>query len=350
MFHTNFHLLPHVHQTLQTCIPYSVVGPPPSRARRCKPAGRSEVLLEEGFEEGFPTGWKLIDADGDSHNWQIFTFAGHNSEFCVSSASYINQQGALLPDNYLITPKLTLPNGGKMIYSVSAQDSEWAAEHYSVLASKTGNNASDFTEVLWEEDLTSKAANPVASPNDLRDAKGMRPAQGAWLQRSVKIPAGTNYIAFRHYNVTDMYWMNLDNIRIEDLPYDITHSYTLYRDGVVMADALSELSYVDKNVAPGTRKYGVQVKYSDGGLSPIIERSIDVLTSLEAVDGSKPYSLQLVGKTLSIECNGQVSLYDLNGRRLADSAKQLKYTAQTGVYLARIVVAGVIYIEKVQIP
>ncbi|KGN86319.1 DUF2436 domain-containing protein, partial [Porphyromonas gulae] len=74
--------------------------------------------LSESFENGIPSSWKTIDADGDGNNWTTTpppggsSFTGHNGGSCVSSASYINYQGAQTPDNYLVTPELSLANGG----------------------------------------------------------------------------------------------------------------------------------------------------------------------------------------------------------------------------------------------
>ncbi|WP_235314707.1 choice-of-anchor J domain-containing protein [Porphyromonas gulae] len=61
-----------------------------------------------------------MDADGDGNNWTTTpppggsSFSGHNGGSCVSSASYINYQGAQTPDNYLVTPELSLANGGTL--------------------------------------------------------------------------------------------------------------------------------------------------------------------------------------------------------------------------------------------
>ncbi|PDP72271.1 choice-of-anchor J domain-containing protein, partial [Porphyromonas gingivalis] len=78
------------------------------------------TTLSESFENGIPSSWKTIDADGDGNNWTTTpppggsSFAGHNSAICVSSASYINFEGPQNPDNYLVTPELSLPNGGTL--------------------------------------------------------------------------------------------------------------------------------------------------------------------------------------------------------------------------------------------
>jgi len=160
----------------------------------------SNIFFAEDFEgESFPPeGWTLINSDNDSYNWQMLDIeeAGYNSLQCAASASYMNNVGALTPDNYLITPALQLQTGAEYImnYYISAQDPAYCAEHYAVLVSTSGTNTNDFM-LLLEETLGS----------------------AAYEMRTINLSsyAGqTVYLAFRHFNVTDMYWIKLDQIEI----------------------------------------------------------------------------------------------------------------------------------------
>ncbi|PDP72289.1 choice-of-anchor J domain-containing protein, partial [Porphyromonas gingivalis] len=137
------------------------------------------------------------------------SFAGHNSAICVSSASYINFEGPQNPDNYLVTPELSLPNGGTLTFWVCAQDANYASEHYAVYASSTGNDASNFANALLEEVLTAKTV--VTAPEAIRGTR----VQGTWYQKTVQLPAGTKYVAFRHFGCTDFFWINLDDVEIK---------------------------------------------------------------------------------------------------------------------------------------
>ncbi|WP_152570226.1 choice-of-anchor J domain-containing protein, partial [Porphyromonas gulae] len=60
-----------------------------------------------------------------------------------------------------------------------------------------------------EETLTAKSV--VTSPEAIRGTR----AQGTWYQKTVQLPAGTKYVAFRHFNCTDFFWINLDDIEIK---------------------------------------------------------------------------------------------------------------------------------------
>lgn len=168
-------------------------------------AVNAQYLLNEGFETGIPSTWTSIDADGDGYNWNSnvavgLTSPGHNgSAGYAFSQSYDNNVGPLTPNNYLITPAITLSGDATLTYYVCGQDASYAAEHYAVLISTTGNSAADFTTVLLEETISAT-----------RD-------QGAWLERNINLAAYTGqtvYIAFRHYNVSDEYFLDLDDVQI----------------------------------------------------------------------------------------------------------------------------------------
>lgn len=162
----------------------------------------TDAILYENFENGpVPNGWLVIDADGDGFSWGHYlnaydAFPGHNGGHCSLSASYVPGIGPVTPDNYLITPKV---EGAKRVkYWVSTQDANWAAEHYAVMASTTGTAVGDFV-ILFEETMTAKPT-------------------GAWYERTINLPEGTKYIAWRHYNCTDIYFLKLDDITVFGTP------------------------------------------------------------------------------------------------------------------------------------
>ncbi|MBR1990988.1 MAG: choice-of-anchor J domain-containing protein [Bacteroidales bacterium] len=97
-------------------------------------------LLQESFDAGsLPTGWITLDQDGDGYTWDAETplnaFTTHTGASCIASASYINNVGALTPDNWLITPALAIPASGSTVLSwwATGQDASDYAEHYEVL-------------------------------------------------------------------------------------------------------------------------------------------------------------------------------------------------------------------------
>jgi hypothetical protein len=173
----------------------------------------------QGFESGIGD-WTNIDADGDGLVWVLasasagvyhssgvdLTGNGHNgSDDFIVSGSYSNASGeALTPDNYLVSPQVEL--GGSISFWASAQDVNYAADHFGVAVSTTGNtDADDFTTIA-EWTMTS-------------DGTGIPGAKEAspWGQFTVDLSdyEGMGYVAIRHFNCTDMFILNVDDINIE---------------------------------------------------------------------------------------------------------------------------------------
>ena len=163
----------------------------------------------EDFEGGMPVCWTILDQDGDGYSWEHsyepvsyyapsvdLSGSGNNgSEGFVLSGSYSNVNGALAPDNWLITPALAIPsNGATLTWFVSAVDINYAAEEYDVMLSTSltpGNFTSVFNETLQSNE---------------------------WEQRSVNIGGNwagqTVYVAFRNHNTSDIFLMRVDDISV----------------------------------------------------------------------------------------------------------------------------------------
>ena len=160
-------------------------------------------LISESFDGGvLPTGWTAIDADGDTYNWDATYWNdntgnagyGHTGAGCIASASYINSIGALTPNNWLISPSIAIPSQGATL-------SFWVRvygypEPIEVLVSTTGNAVANFTgAALLSQTITSDT----------------------YTEYTVNLSAyaGQNiYIAFAHRNVTDQYWLMLDDVTV----------------------------------------------------------------------------------------------------------------------------------------
>ena len=154
-----------------------------------------------GFESTDPVDcWTFVDADGDGFGWVLnseYNFSTVNTgSGSLMSASYINGEGALTPDNWAISPAIEVPSTGATIEWYSgALDASYANDYYSVLVSTTNNSTSSFTQTLY------------AGQNEA----------AAFTHHSVSLTqfAGqTIYIAFRHHNCTDVYWLAIDDISI----------------------------------------------------------------------------------------------------------------------------------------
>ena len=199
------------------------------------------TVFFESFEEvdeetGLPAGWTSIDADGDKYNWEWLTASGdqvntHSGDGLMSSASYDNPTyTALNPDNWLITPLVDLQGTVKMW--MYGQDPSWSAEHFAVYVSTTGNSIEDFdvqNPLIPETIVTGKYVQYSA---DLSEYEGQQ-----------------GYIAIRHFDVTDMFRLNLDDFGI----------YAADDDGDWTMVSTEENSITLTDLDPDNA-YGVQVR------------------------------------------------------------------------------------------
>ena len=189
---------------------------------RYKKVGEIGETLEYDFDDSSFGEWTTIDADGDGYTWELgsapvsylaegssLSGTGHNeSNDFVLSGSYSNLSGVgiLFPDNYLVSPQITL--GGTITFWACGQDSSYPREHFGVAVSTTGNtNAEDFT-TIQEWDMT--AAHPGPKNGPLR-------SQGCWYEFTVDLSAyagRTGYVAIRHFGCSDQFLLNIDDISI----------------------------------------------------------------------------------------------------------------------------------------
>ncbi len=166
-------------------------------------------LLNEGFEDpnmSLPTGWTIIDNDGDGYNWFVLnnsqsssgSYNVHSGDGHITSASYVSGT-VLTPDNWLITPQLNLTSNSILSFWAAGQDATYYAEFFSVYVA-TSPTVSAFTAT------TAVATGTVTA---------------TMTQYVVDLSAYTGqqvYIAFRHHNISDMFRLNLDDIQVMTAP------------------------------------------------------------------------------------------------------------------------------------
>ena len=213
----------------------NVVGSQETYNIRYRTAAIQNGVVEDfmGYETGdCPTGWTLIDADGDGQNWYVWnlTLDDGTTQTTFSSNSYINNYGALTPDNWAITPQSTL--GAAVQFDAWGQDPSYAGEHFQVYVSTTGTDVADFTPI--SEEIVATGVQTTYT-FDLGPYAG---EQG--------------YIAIRHFNVTDMYILNVTNFYMAGETPDVPAGEWTVVENV-------EVPYTIEGLAPET-KYEVQVQ------------------------------------------------------------------------------------------
>ena len=152
-----------------------------------------------GFEtDPFAEGWTIRDDDGDGYNWEWMDASGSNynvyeGTHCMASASYQNSAfgggTALNPDNWLISPAFTA--GSTVTFWYAGQDPNYAAEPFGVYVIANGTTSDELAYFT--------ASNTYQQGSvDISDFAGQ-----------------TVQVAFRHYDITDMFRLNLDLVEAE---------------------------------------------------------------------------------------------------------------------------------------
>jgi hypothetical protein len=159
---------------------------------------KSRTVTSWNFEGDFLE-WTTNNLDGDGHNWMVCDSEGHSSTKSLMSESSYNN-AALTPDNWLISPQVTL--GGRLVMWSKAQNQAFSQEHFGVYVSTTGTNPSDFTMLL--EKTTSQSSKWQKSQIDLSFYAGE-----------------TGYIAIRHFNCSGE-----SALLVDDFTLDTESSYT----------------------------------------------------------------------------------------------------------------------------
>jgi len=210
---------------------------------RYRPASATPNLLWDFEDAAQFAEWNLVDADQDGNNWQYYNNTGlttgkmtaHDGEGLVSSASYINDDNgggvAVFPDNWMISPKVSLD--GMLSFWAVGQDADYCDEVFGVFVSLDGEN---WTQIGEDVTVTDTYVQYFYNLREFRGQEG--------------------YVAIRHYNVTDQFMLNVDDIMID------------YASEWITIEGLSDPNYVIDGLTPET-DYEVQVQgmNADGGMS-----------------------------------------------------------------------------------
>ena len=193
------------------------------------------------FEDGMPEGWTTIDNDGDGRTWKLWTANGvkeglwHSGTYCMMSESYNpdEENGGLDPDNWLVTPQFE--RGGSLSFWMRSAVADYP-DNFAVYLSTTGSSVDDFAIELQPETT----------------------AEGEYVNYTIDLSAysGKGYVAFRHYNSSDMYYLLLDDVTLTE-PDAVVFRWT------TAAEVTNP--YALKGLSPST-KYEVEVQpvYEDG--------------------------------------------------------------------------------------
>ena len=272
------------------------------------------------FEGSTFGNWTTIDADGDGYDWVLgsacggiylteggsLAGTGHNaSADLVVSGSYTNVSGALYPDNYLVSPQITL--GGSITFWACAQDASYPAEHFGVAVSTTGNtDAADFTTIQeWTMTAKGRSVENVADRAKSQMRGGNRD-QGTWYEYTVDLSAysGQGYVAIRHFDCSDLFLLDVDDIVIVEPGSGAVIPDWIEANGVANP-------YTITGLTPETL-YDVQVRSNCGGDDGVSTWLIGTFTTLS--DCVAPWDLEvanITATTADLSWNGYKDSYDV---------------------------------------
>ena len=180
----------------------------------------TDIELPEGtlFYAGFDSddaleGWTFMDTDNDGYGWCLASeimgigYGRNGSRNTLVSQSYNHDTGALTPDNWAFTPAITLASSNNQLSLwICGQDELYAAEHIAVYMTEqipSGGDIASGCTLLMEGTYGSEFVIFTKT-------------QAEWLKYEIPLPDEFNgktvYFGFRHFDVTDQFVVNIDDI------------------------------------------------------------------------------------------------------------------------------------------
>ncbi|GEM_PF-1534834 len=284
----------------------------PLTAKESEPTKGATVFQTYDFEYSsnseFTNEWALYDTDGDGYNWFWDDAGGAVSGNCViTSESYSNDTySALTPDNWAVSPGVTLPSAALHPYVTfyyAGTDPDFIADHLEVYVATTRTMSG--ATLLFSETMTTNA----------------------WQQATCDLSSfggRTVYIAFRHCNCTDQFMLAVDYVRFWANEPDSLNSAANAPGNYLLFS--SDGSYPWEVAYDGTEPY---VKSTNGGTAS----STSTLTSSVNVQGgdSLTFDYKAWGegsKTIWDKCIFNVNGTDVQiwGAHQNDSWETYSYT------------------------
>ncbi len=225
------------------------------------------IAFSEDFSGGsIPSTFTLYNQDGLTPAQQVSYVTDawianpnllDSSDYTALSNSWYDPAGTA--DDWMVTPKITVPAGGNLSWNAIAYDGNFA-DGYEVLISTTDSLVGSFTTVLFS----------VPAENSV------------WTARNVSLSAYAGqdvFIAFRN-NSNDKFLLAIDDIEIfQPDPYEIgvTNISEPNNDSGCMLTANENVTINIENFGADSIIGGFDVYYSINGNTPVVENITDTL-------------------------------------------------------------------------
>jgi len=160
------------------------------------------ILLDESFAtDPFNRGWTNIDKDGDGYSWNYYATVPS-----ITSDSYLDDVGPVLPENYLISPAIDIPANAQIVtldfqVAAGANGTDYK-EHYKVLIS---DHAITFDNC--------RDANVLQDWTELTDANRGKKFTDVSIDMTA-YKGKTVYIGILHGDCTDQYYILVRNLSV----------------------------------------------------------------------------------------------------------------------------------------
>ena len=208
--------------------------------------------LTEGFDNVLPTGWISVNhsnngssgkswSQGDFRSFRAYT--GDSTSYAAADYNSIGKSGKGTISNWLITPELSLTNGGAITFYTRTLPSNYpdrlevrlSRNGASTNVGSTANDEGDFTEILV-------TVNPALTVGGYPDT--------GWTQYTASISAGgsSGRVAFRYY-VTNggSSGANSNYIGVDEFSYATVLPVTLFNFMGMIKDNKASLTWSTAN-------------------------------------------------------------------------------------------------------
>jgi len=159
------------------------------------------ILLDESFAtDPFTRGWTNIDKDGDGYSWNWY-----GNPPSITSDSYLDGVGPVFPENYLISPAITIPADAQNV-TLDFQVADGASNDY----------RDKYKVIISDNEITfdnCRNADVLQDWTELTEANSSKKFTDVSIDMTA-YKGKTVYIGLVHGDCTDQYYILVRNLSV----------------------------------------------------------------------------------------------------------------------------------------
>ena len=230
---------------------------------------QGETVFSENFEGSISSAISIMDLDGDGYNWGLGTSSTDaqgnptgNGNYYLNSESYVNNVGALTPDNWLVISGVEL--GGQLTFVARALDPEWVGDNFGVFVSAEEGAGEETVEGDTQIDLWDLTPNTTY----IWQVKGVcGEDESQWV--SSFFTTMDDYLTF----VTDGDWNDVNNWDSAELPTTDKNVH-IEANAIIPAGVVAEANRITIDGGSITIEDGGQLKQNSASLRVTMKKEI----------------------------------------------------------------------------